>query len=404
MRWILGLTLGALVALAPGCAVIDVARLSQDGLRGRDNGTPGSALARAYLIDELKPIARGLNGSATGDAAYLQAISGGTNVVAVIPGTDLADQYVVVGAHYDHVGDACTSPPCAEDTIYNGATDNAAGVAAVLAVGRAIAAQPRKPRRSVVLALWDREEDGLLGSAHYVRNPLVPLADTVAYVNFDILGANVLPSLRNTSFAVGAESGGERLQRIVSRAIAERTLDAAQLSAIFGQGRSDYANFIAAGVPSVFFTDSTGPCYHTVDDEIEVVDFDKLDEQITMATAVTRRLTRTDRPPAFAPGTPLATFDDLLAASRVINRAYADRGRFSAADQQALTAIREDARRVVAEGREAFGSDDVGLLLRRAAEFIAILTRGECSGFLDASAQARIAQYHRALGAMQAAR
>ena len=100
----------------------------------------------------------------------------------------------------------------AGDTICNGATDNAAGVAATLAIGRAIATQSTPPRRSVILAFWDREEDGLLGSQFYTQNPLVPLAATVGYVNFDIQGANLLPSLRNTTFAVAAETGGARLK------------------------------------------------------------------------------------------------------------------------------------------------------------------------------------------------
>jgi hypothetical protein len=399
MRWIVGSTLGAMLALLSGCTVVDVAQLSQDRLRGRDNGTPGSALARAYLIDQLKPIARGLNSSATGDAAYLQAISGGTNVVAVIPGTDLADQYVVVGAHYDHIGDTCTAPPCAQDTIRNGATDNAAGVAATLEIGRSIAASSTKPRRSVVLAFWDREEDGLLGSAHYVQNPLVPLARTVAYVNFDIQGSNLLPSLRDTTFAVGAETGGSRLQDIVAMAAGARSLDTAHLSAIFGQNRSDYVNFINRSVPSVFFTDATGPCYHTVDDEIGVVDFDKLDAQVATAYATVRELARTATPPAFVPGTPLATYDDVVQASAVVDRAYADRARFSTADQEALTTIRDEAHRLVAEGRAAFGSDDVGVLLGQAARFIDILTHGTCSGFLDASASARMVKIRRALAA-----
>ena len=403
-RAITSLALVATVALLSGCTVLDVAKLTQDGLKGRNNGTPGSALARAYLIQQLKPIARGLNTSASGDAAYLQEIDGGTNVVAVIPGTDLADQYVVVGAHYDHLGDSCSSPPCSGDTIFNGATDNATGVAATLAIGRAIAGSSARPRRSVILAFWDREEDGLLGSNHYVAHPLAPLARTVGYVNFDIQGSNVLPSLRNTSFAVASETGGARLQQIVSGAIAEQSLDTAILSAIFGQNRSDYVNFINARVPTVFFTDATGPCYHTVDDEIEVVDFDKLDDQIATALGVVRELANTGIPPSFVAGTPLATFDDVLAASRIINRAYADRGRFSAADQQALTKIRADAQRLVDEGRAAFGSEDVGVLLGDAARFVEILTHGTCSGFLDASAQARIAEYHRALAAMRAAR
>ena len=398
-RGIAGLGLCAVVALLSGCTVLDVAKLAQDGLKGRDNDTPGSALARAYLIQQLKPIARGLNTAASGDAAYLQTIAGGTNVVAVIPGTDLADQYVVVGAHYDHLGDSCTTGSCTQDTIFNGATDNATGVAATLAIGRAIAAQQTKPRRSVILALWDREEDGLVGSHHYIDHPLVPLAKTVGYVNYDIQGSNVLPSLRNTSFAVGAETGGARLQQIVSDAIAAQSLDTAMLSSIFGQNRSDYVNFINASVPTVFFTDATGPCYHTVDDEIEVVDFDKLDVQIATGLGVVRQLASTASPPAFTAGTPLATYDDAVAAGALINRAYADLGRFSAADQQALTQIKADVQRLVDEGRAAFGSDDVGVLLGDAARFVQIISHGTCSGFLDASAQARIARYHRALAA-----
>jgi hypothetical protein len=384
-RGILGLVVGAAAALLSGCTVVDVAQLSQDRLKGRDNGTPGSALARAYLIEQLKPMARGLNTSASGDAAYLQAITGGTNVVAVIPGTDLADQYVVVGAHYDHLGDSCPTTSCSQDTIFNGATDNAAGVAAALAIGRAIAAQPTKPRRSVILAFWDREEDGLVGSSHYVAHPLAPLAKTVGYVNFDIQGSNVLPSLRDTTFAVGAESGGARLQQIVAAASGAQSLDTAMLSSIFGQNRSDYVNFIGASVPTVFFTDATGPCYHTVDDELEVVDFHKLDAQIATALGVTRQLAGTADPPSFAAGTPLATYDDAVAAEAVVNRAYADVGRFSAADRQTLTQVRADVQRLVDEGRAAFGSDDVGVLLSDAARFVEVLSHGTCSGFLEAA-------------------
>ena len=389
-KWV-GCVIVCLAAISlPGCTILDVARLSDDQTQGRDNGTPGSALARSYLIEQLKPIATGLNTAATGDAAYTQSTGGGTNVVAVIPGTDLADQYVVVGAHYDHLGGS-----------FNGATDNAAGVAAALGIARSIAAQSVKPRRSVVIALWDQEEDGLVGSRYYVEHPLVPLAQTVAYVNFDIQGANLLPSLRNTSIAVATETGGTRFEEIVRSAIGERSLDTAMLSSIFGQNRSDYVNFIGASVPSVFFTDATGPCYHTVDDELDIVDFDKLDVQIATALAVTRELASTATPPAFVPGTPLATFDDAIAASRIINRAYADRGRFSAADQQTLTDLRADIRQVVTDGRAAFGPDDVGRLLSGAASFVEVMTHGTCDGFLSASARARIAQFEKARAALR---
>ena len=203
-----------------GCTRYDIARLAGDDTAGRDNGTAGSALARQYLTEQLRAISSDVR---------TQAIGGGTNVVAVIPGTDLANKYVVVGAHYDHLGSSCQFKSSG-DQICNGATDNAAGVASVLAIGRAIAAQPTKPRRSVVLALWDSEEDGLLGSRYYADHPLVPLADTVAYVNFDIQGSNVSPSLRQHELR---RRGRERRRALpVDRPLRdqrEQTLDTEQL-------------------------------------------------------------------------------------------------------------------------------------------------------------------------------
>jgi hypothetical protein len=367
----------AVCALVSGCTQYDIGRLAGDATAGRDNGTAGSALAREFLTEQLQAISNDVR---------TQDIGGGTNVVAVIPGTDLAGQYVVVGAHYDHLGSSCQFKSSG-DQICNGATDNAAGVAAVLAVGRAIAGQSTKPRRSVVLALWDSEEDGLLGSRYYADHPLVPLANTVAYVNFDIQGSNVLPSLRNSSFAVAAESGGDRFQSIVRSAINASTLDTEQLSSIFGQNRSDYVSFLAKQVPSVFFTDATGPCYHTNDDEIGIVDFDKLDQQIAISLRVTRTLADTDDPPEFTPGTPLVTYADAVVLQRAVELGWRDRDRFSAQDQATLSGIRDDLTRIVLDGRAAFGSDDVGTVLNSAATVVInLLPKGPCDGFLTPAA------------------
>ena len=373
--------MAALAIGLSGCTFVDMFNLAGDATNGRNNGTPGSALARQYLIDELKPIARGANPAGTGDAAYTQDFTDGTNVVAVIPGTDLADEYVLVGAHYDHLGNNCrTADP--NDTICNGATDNAAGSAAVLSIARSIADQKQAPRRSIVIALWDREEDGLLGSRFYAQNPLVPLVKTVAYVNFDIQGANLRPSLRNTTFAVASESGGSRLEGIVRSAISKQSLDSVMLSSIFGQGRSDYVSLIGVGVPSVFFTDATGPCYHTAQDGLGVVDFEKLNQQIATALRVTRKLADTDSPPQFTPGTPLATFDDAIGIARVGNRLWADRDLFTPEDRAVIAKGRADLKAIIAEGRAAFDADDVTTLLTGAAATVNIFTHGVCDGFL----------------------
>lgn len=360
-----------------------VAVLSHDSLAGRDNGTPGSASARSWLIDRLDDIAVGANPHGSGTAAYEQPFSGGTNVVAVIPGGDLADEYVVIGAHYDHLGSACDGSG-ASDSICNGATDNAAGAAAVLEIGRALAERDEPPRRSIVLAFWDREEDGLLGSQYYVQHPLVPLADTVAYLNYDIQGANLLPGLRATSFAVAAESGGSELQEAVAAAAGVAPLRLHRLSSVFGQGRSDYVRFLTAQVPSVFFTDSTGPCYHTVDDEFGVVDFTKLEHQVAIGVALATDLADRDARLTFTASSPLATYADAVELAQVLADAADDLGRFTPAQQQQLLAYRATVEAIVAAGPEQFDSDDVTALLTGAVTAVGILSTGPCDGFLAA--------------------
>ncbi len=364
----------AACALLAGCAAIDVRRLAGDDTAGRNNNTAGSTTARQYILDQLQPITDPVGGS------YTHAINLGTNVLGVIPGTDLPGKYVIVGAHYDHVGSSCTSKE-AGDTICNGATDNAAGVAAALAIARDIARNPT--RRSVIIAIWDREEDGLLGSLAYTQNPPVPLADTVGYVNFDIQGANLLPALRNTTFAVGAESGGSRFQDIVQAAAGPQSLDTHLFSAIFGQGRSDYANFLNVDVPSVFYTDSTGPCYHTNQDEPGVVDYGKLDQQIATALATTRELGNTGNPPAWTENDPVV-YQDVVTFAGVVDLAVTNIDRFSAQDQQTITNIQTRVDAIRDDGPDEFESNDVSTLIGDAVTAVNLLTRGTCESFVAA--------------------
>ncbi len=252
-------------------------------------------------------------------------------------------------------------------------------MAAALALARDVAENPT--RRSVIIALWDREEDGLLGSLAYTQSPLVPLADTVGYVNFDIQGANLLPSLRSTTFAVGPESGGTRLQDMVRDAASGQSLDTRLFSAIFGQGRSDYANFLNVDVPSVFFTDSTGRCYHTNQDEPGIVDFGKLDEQIATSLAVTRELADTDDPPEWTENE-IVVFSDVVTLAGIVDLAATDLSQFSAQDQQTILGIKSRMDAVRDAGEANFDSNDIGPLLGDAVTAVNLLTRGQCDGFL----------------------
>jgi Peptidase family M28 len=376
-----GAALAGLMVLA-GCSplVADVRVLASDDMGGRDNQTEGSTRAQRYLIDRLDDFAVGLDASASGDNAFMQPFAGGTNIVALIPGDELPDEYVIIGAHYDHLGSGCASADPA-DTICNGATDNATGVAAVLSIGEQLARQRGGPSRSVILAFWDREEDGLRGARAWIADPPVPLVQTVAYVNYDIQGANILPTLRTTTFAIGAETGGDRLTAAVGRAVRPGPLDTKQLSWIFGQGRSDYLPFIQAGVPTVFFSDSTGPCYHTAQDEADIVDYAKLRHQVRDGIRLARDLTGADTRPAFVPGTPAATYDDAVVLREVADRALPDLDRFDADQQETLLAFNADLAEIVAAGPEEFGPDDVVTVLSGAANAVELFTSGDCDGF-----------------------
>jgi peptidase M28-like protein len=362
----------------------DVRALASDAFGGRDNNTPGSVLAQNYLIGQLRQFSVGLNGAPASDDAFKQPIASGTNVLALIRGSVLPDEYVIVGAHYDHLGSgefACRTA-VQTDQICNGASDNAAGVASVLGIGRELARGAQRPRRSVILAFWDREEDGLLGSRYYVEHPLRPLAQTVAYVNYDIQGANLLPSLNLDTFAVAAETGGPELQKIVAGASDIGPLRTHLVSAIFGQGRSDYVNFIDVGVPTVFFSDSTGPCYHTAQDEIGVVDFWKLRFEARVGVGVVQQLTEGNRI-TFSGSNPIATYSDAVALFEVANRALSDLGLFTPDQQAVLLRLHDELSAIVAAGPANFSLDQVAPVFGDVLNAFSIIDSLPCSGYLE---------------------
>ncbi|MEI6613708.1 MAG: M20/M25/M40 family metallo-hydrolase [Chrysiogenales bacterium] len=211
------------------------------------------------------------------------------NVIAFLEGSDpqLKNQAVVIGGHLDHLGRR-------GDYIYNGAEDNASGAVGVLAIARAMASNPEKPKRSTVFCLWTGEEEGLLGSRYYVEHPLYPLADTVAYINLDMIAQawdekglqrmmrmmnmnegeallkkikpeNFLPvsysyeafDLKNALLEANRHIGFDILYRESPKTL-ERMM-----------GGSDHAAFAMAGEPWAFFMSGMSDIYHTPADSME---------------------------------------------------------------------------------------------------------------------------------------
>ncbi|MBL9037340.1 MAG: M28 family peptidase [Archangium sp.] len=174
------------------------------------------------------------------------------NVLGVLPGSDptLKGEYVVVTAHHDHLGRKAGVKP-GEDEIYNGAVDNASGVAALLSVARALTSLPKAPKRSVLFAAVAAEEQGLLGSAYFVSSAPVPVAKMIANVNID--GVNIWGRTADLS-VVGL--GKSSIDAVITQ-LAKAQGRTVKPDALADRGffyRSDQFNFAKKGVPSAYFS------------------------------------------------------------------------------------------------------------------------------------------------------
>jgi hypothetical protein len=196
------------------------------------------------------------------------------NVVALLRGRDpkLAHTYVVLSAHFDHVG--IGEPDAAGDSIYNGADDDASGTSVLLEVAEAFQSMPQPPSRSVLFLAVSGEEKGLLGSGHYASHPTVPIEAIVANINLDMVGRNA----PDTVIAIGQEYS--TLGPLVERIAAEH-LDLGLTvapdpdpteQAFF---RSDHLMFVKQDIPAIFLTTWDHDDYHMPSDEASEIDADK---------------------------------------------------------------------------------------------------------------------------------
>jgi hypothetical protein len=290
------------VPLTPDSAAVlrDVAYLASEALAGRGTGTPGNDSAAAYLARRyaalgLQPAAGGsfLQPFTARSAAMAHAGRAGglatNNVVALLPGTDpaLRGQYVVVGAHFDHLGRSPESArdPEAGDAIRNGADDNASGTAAVLELARLLSRRPA--RRSVLFVNFSGEELGLLGSQYFVDNSPVPLDSVQGMLNFDMVGR-----LRNDKLLVyGVATSPEFPALVQSANTAGAGAPGLAVTAIGdGFGPSDHSSFYARDIPVLHFFTDLHDDYHRATDDTDKIDAGGEARVIALAERIVRDL------------------------------------------------------------------------------------------------------------------
>lgn len=210
------------------------------------------------------------------DLRYREEPTAIPNVLAWLPGSDpdLRNEYVVIGAHLDHLG-------LSNGSLFPGADDNGSGSTALLNIARAITANPIKPKRSILCMWFAGEEIGLVGSAYYVDHPLLPLDKMVCMLNIDMVGRNEekqgeAASENETSIhLVGSKQGDQDLHEVIMRA--NQYVNFAfeyDEEGVFG--RSDQANFFKKGTSVAFLFGGFHPDYHKPTDEISKINFHKI--------------------------------------------------------------------------------------------------------------------------------
>jgi aminopeptidase YwaD len=256
-----------------------------------------------------------------------------SNVVGILEGSDpkLKNEAIVIGAHYDHLGRGGQgSLATREGEIHHGADDNASGVAGLLELARTFAADRKSIRRTIVFIAFSGEEEGLLGSSFYVRNPAMPLAQTVAMINLDMVGrmkenrlniggvgtssewkkwierANHDLNLKVTATGEAAPDYGAAHGAPVVVAANGETIVRADPGERFaltltedGFGPSDHASFYAKQTPVLFFWTGTHEDYHKPSDTADRINYEGEQKIVSFVASIVRAVDASDARPTY---------------------------------------------------------------------------------------------------------
>jgi len=275
--------------------------LASDEMEGRKTGEFGQKMAANFIRDYYKdlkidaaPATKNyfqIVPSSSMRRAFSPKLKDSENVVAFIEGNEFPNEYIVISAHYDHVG-------MANGEIYNGADDDASGTSAVMEIARLF--QKAKlagngPKRTIVFLHCTGEEFGLYGSKYYTQNPLFPLENTIANLNVDMIGRTDKKheKSKNYIYLVGSDKLSQELHDLSEATNKEYTnlvLDYEFNAEDHPEQiyyRSDHYNFAVKNIPVIFYYSGTHEDYHLPTDTVDKIEFDKMHErtQLIFATA-----------------------------------------------------------------------------------------------------------------------
>jgi hypothetical protein len=242
-----------------------------EGRRGEGGRKAAGVIAEEFRRLKLEPLFDGQYIQEIPPAPPAEAV--GRNVGAILRGSDptLASRYVILSAHYDHLG-------VHQGVLYPGADDNASGVAMMLESARCLSRAAERPRRSVVFLAFDQEEAGLYGSRYFVAHPPFAVESIDLFVTADMIGRSLGGVCDDFFFVMGTEHV-PALRPWLNEAAAGRPVRMGILGAdLLVLNRSDYGPFRGRKVPFLFFSTGENPRYHSPADTPETLDYPKLTE------------------------------------------------------------------------------------------------------------------------------
>ena len=262
---------------------------ASDYFEGRDTGERGQKIAVDFLRNyyQKQNIEAAINTKNYFQEMILNIRGKNVkteNVVAIIPGSENPEEYIVISAHLDHVGQK-------NGQIYNGADDDGSGNVAMLEIAEAFqiaVKENNKPKRSIIFLHVTGEEKGLLGSRYYTENPLYPLKETIANLNIDMIGRldpkrvdkdpNYIYLIGSDKLSNELHEVSELVNRKYTKLILDYTFNAENDPNRFYY-RSDHYNFAKNGIPVIFYFNGTHEDYHQPTDTADKINYDVLQKR-----------------------------------------------------------------------------------------------------------------------------
>lgn len=248
----------------------------------------------SHIDGELKPISQPLEGwTAKYKGEFISEEAETVNIAGMIEGEGpLADETIVIGAHYDHLGfGGPGSRRPGNKSVHNGADDNASGTAAIMELARRLTKGGPLKRRVVIIA-FSGEERGLLGSKFYAKQPLIPIEKTVAMFNYDMIG-----NLRDDKVEVHGTGSGSTFDKLIDGVAADSPLAVTKNRRVMPA--SDHFSFYQKEVPVMFFFTGLTPIYHTPEDDYETLNIDGIAKVTEFSEAVILAAVNADQKPTF---------------------------------------------------------------------------------------------------------